>query len=472
MNNGIINFCMDFFEEKGVVFTKNNGKAIECIYNTDKYLFFPENPYVLFHKFKFKNIDIFKEISHLHTFKRLYKEKCEQDMNELLDLEDIEDADLYVNTQNLDYHKKEVKLFLEKYDILQISSPMATRKSNILEEVIIQCKNLNKSVLFITNRISLSYEIFNKFKCYNMKHYLQNNFNIGDSLIVQFDSLHKYHKDFFDVIVIDEISSLLLYASENRYTDKEDNYLRNINTFLSLKDKKIVLSDAFILLNPFKNKKIFKIYNEFREDIKVTEFTNRYTFFSTIIRESKRKKISVSANEKRILIKLQKQLEKRGIKTLLLTAETKNKKEIYDIFNTKDIDKVILFSPTLTVGVSIFNLIDIHFHYDNGSTLDVISSIQMLRRVRNVKNINYYIAGKKSFRSTNINNIKYNMNEFKILNKNGEVVGITHNGKILVRIKWMANIVKNTHKYLFRKLLKRQFKKIDKNEHKSEHFIL
>ena len=59
------------------------------------------------------------------------------------------------------------------------------------------------------------------------------------------------------------------------------------------------------------------------------------------------------------------------------------KKLIYELFNEKYHNKydVILFSPTITVGISIMNNVTHSFHYDEGKSVDTISSIQMKLRI-------------------------------------------------------------------------------------------
>ena len=66
---------------------------------------------------------------------------------------------------------------------------------------------------------------------------------------------------------------------------------------------------------------------------------------------------------------------------------------VYDLFSKKDHDKfqVVIYSPTLTVGVSNLNNVVHHFHYDSGNSCDVISSIQMIKRSRYAKYIHLYL---------------------------------------------------------------------------------
>lgn len=53
----------------------------------------------------------------------------------------------------------------------------------------------------------------------------------------------------------------------------------------------------------------------------------------------------------------------------------------------------ILFSPSITVGVSIMNNISHHFHFDNSASIDAITSIQMVKRSRLASNIHIFVEG-------------------------------------------------------------------------------
>lgn len=470
----IIYLCMSYFERHGCTFLHNAGRAVAVEFKGDnRWYWFSDSPYKLRHSDKWREWDAYSEISSLKVHKKYWQEKCQEDLDDLLDADERESYQVTVNTQDLTRHECDVERFLESYDILKLSSPMATRKSNVIDETIKQSHARGLRVLMVTNRVSLSLDIAEKYKSHDVKHYQSHMYDRGDSLVVQFDSLFYYNQDDFDVIILDEVSSLLMYMSSNNYKGKEWRYRQNIEWFLNLKDKKVLLSDAFILKHHFKGS-VLGIYNEFRENLKVTEYYCKYTFISKVVREASKGVISVSANEKGILNKIRVRLEAKGAKVLLLTAETRNKDKIYkELEQNKSIYDAILFSPTLTVGVSIFSNIYHHFHYDTSGTVSVVDSIQMTRRVRNAKNIHYYIRGRVSSRTTDMNNILNHdrgLNPFRMQNKWGESFGLTDAGKILAGIKQTRNILTNTHKYAFKRLLKYQFVEVYYNTVRGEKY--
>jgi len=473
-NEEIIKICYYYLKKIGVDFKENIGNYTICEYNNEKYKWTPNNPFKLYHKNKWEHLDFFKEISKVKTFKKAYQNKCADDLEEIFSIDDKELYNIVVDTPILGKHEKEVQHFLEKYNILKIQSAMATQKTNIIKECIKQSNAKNMKTLIITTKVSLANESYQKYKDLNFHIYNKNTYKGCSNLIVQFDSLYKYDIENFDIVIIDEITSLLLYIT-TPYKGKEDIYNININILLNLDlHSKIVLLDAFIIHNPFKGK-TFSIYNKFRENLNVIEYTDKNNFISTINRYSNSNSLSVSSNEKKFLISLKYFLEKYNKKVLLLTGDTPNKEgiiqNIQHIKSLSDIGyDVLLYSPVVTVGVSLFFNVDNHFHYDNSTSIDPVNSIQMIRRVRNAKNIHYYLQGKVSYKQSTTKKIQksYIMKYFTMQNIRGDFIGFTRSGKKLLEILKIKNIFENTHKYSFRKLTTFQFSNVILNEIKKE----
>jgi len=458
--------CIYYLKSINVTFIENVGKYTICKYNGEEYKWIRKNPYKLYHKNKWMTLDFFNEIRKIKTFKKAWQNKCSKDLENILYNDDKEIYDIHVNTPVLSYHDKEVKDFLSYYDNLVVQSPMATQKTNIIKECINQSNQKNLRTLIITTRISLAKESYMKYKDMNFKLYSDNDYQ-NENLIVQFDSLYKYDIHDFDVVIIDEITSLLLYIT-SPYPGKEDIYRKNIQILFNIQAK-IMLLDAFIIHNPFGGKSL-TIHNEFRENLKVIEYNTKRDFETTINRYSNRFPISVSSNEKRFLVKLKTFLEKYNKRVLLLTADTENKDEILQMLQNssgktlKDIGyDVLLYSPVVTVGISIFFEIEHHFHFDNSRSIDPVNSIQMIRRMRNAKVIHYFIQGKLSYKSTDkikIRNHKI-LDYFRMYNIRGDDIGITDAGKKLMEILRIKHVFENTHKYAFRELMKYQFKEVE-----------
>ena len=506
-NSKIVEFAFFFLKSQGVKFIKPEGDFTLCEFKSSYYLWSPKNPFKLYLKNKdnFEDstlsenrIDFFRELNgpknrkflrFKEKFKELWKEKCSDDLEFLLNIDDKELYQVKVNTKFLGSHSKEVNEFLnnsdKNYKILKIQSPMASKKTNIINELYRQAKMEEKSILFITNRISLAKETSKKYP--NVKLYLNGDYRYGDDLIVQFDSLWKYNIESFDIVIIDEITSLLSYIAKphsNNTRIEEFHYRDNLQKFLSLDQfiDKIVICDAFILYNPFEDNlpvsKVFGILNEYREELPITEYTDKFTFFSKIFRTFNKEFISFSSNEKRLLTKIERKLKalEPGARILNLTSETI---KIYDFELIEGLLKSydgIFYSPVITNGVSFFHE-SIHFHYDNSSSIDPINSIQMIRRLRNAKEIHFYLEGKASYKTTDIDiieqpNYSWILEWFRIYDYWNNPKELTFIGKRFSKILLINNILENTHKYSFKELLKFQFKNVILNEQKSEKFSL
>ena len=106
----------------------------KCSYKNEDYYWTLDSPYKLYSENE--NHDFYKIIKKHLKFKKAWQVLCRNEKNELFLRDDKDLYEVQVNTQDLTSHPKEVKEFLNNREILKISSPMATRKSNILEEVI------------------------------------------------------------------------------------------------------------------------------------------------------------------------------------------------------------------------------------------------------------------------------------------------------------------------------------------------
>ena len=242
-------------------------------------------------------------------------------------------------------------------------------------------------ILIITNRISVAEDFKQK---YGIKIYNKDEYSIGDSLICQFDSLWKYNIKNFDLVILDEFISLLFHARNTI-----NNSQINLAKFFASFNLKLVIADAFLtgyenkLLN--KNSNMFFLNNVYRDETKLYEYNNFNYFIQKILRKAEEGKITISSTSLSFINALFILLRKLNYRVLVLTAETPPsvKERIYQIFNDENSDDydVLLYSPTLTVGVSNLNNVDTHFHYDSSMTTDVISSLQMIKRTRKTKKI-------------------------------------------------------------------------------------
>lgn len=473
--DSIEKLCLKVFQTMGYIAIKNNTngsisfKHPSEVKSQGGYFWFSTSPYTMNHNNSLKTVNIFDTIRNLPVAKELMKQDINYD-DEFLNF----NTDTSVVTVNEKYLKITDKIqnkiddFLNnKNGLLSIRSPMGTGKSTIIKNIIEECHELDMKVLIITNRISVAQDFSKK---YNLKLYNQDEYDYGDSLVCQFDSLWKYNIKFFDIVIMDEFISLMLHSRSNL-----NNSSSNIAKFFGCFNKKMVIADAFLtgyenfLLNN-KTSNIHLIDNIYRDPTQLYDYVNYNSFVDSLVYHGEKHKITVSATSLSFIHSLQLLLTKKGKKVVTLTAETptSTKELIYKLFEEEEHDKwdVLIFSPTLTVGVSNLNNVNYHFHYDSSMSTDCISSIQMIKRTRKAKEIHMFVKEKVNYLKTKYNDIRdeYMGNIGKYIEQNylfthdqyGESK-LSDNGKKAIKIDTFKNILEFDHKKAMTWLFKYHF---------------
>lgn len=469
--------CLKVFQQMGFCAIKNNGNdSISFKHPSEKkspggYFWFESSPYTMHHGNTTKCINIFDTIRKLDIGKELMKKNI-----------DYNDEFLNFNTNNniitvdetyltlTDEIRKTIDIYLNhKNGLLSIRSPMGTGKSTIIKGIIEECHDLDMKVLIITNRISVAQDFSKK---YGLKLYNKDEYNIGDSLVVQFDSLWRYNVKFFDIVIMDEFISLMTHSRSNL-----NNSSVNISKFFGCFNKKLVIADAFLtgyenFLLSNKETNLHLIDNVYRDPTTLYSYDVENMFVDSILVHAKKNKITVSATSLNFINSLASLLRNQNLKVVTLTAETpqSTKELVYNLFEEAEHDKwdVLIYSPTLTVGVSNLNNVYYHFHYDSSSSTDVISSIQMIKRTRKSKEIHMYIKEKINYLKTSYNDIRdeymgnigrniehnylFDMDEY------GEA-RLSEIGKKAIKIDTFKNILEFDHKKAMMWLLKYHFRK-------------
>lgn len=484
--NSLEEYCLSIFTKLGFSANSTNTNGSLSFSHPSEvkskggFFWYQDSPFIMHHPNSLRSINIFDTVKNSEEGKKfLVKEINYQ--SELGLPEHFRYTETHhFNEQFCSVNGKEeiIRDFLHKRNgVLSIESPMGSGKSNIIEDVIDRCLQEDKKVIIITNRISVAEDYYSKYAKFDLKLYNKDKYNIGDSLIVQFDSLNRYSMKFFDVIIIDEFMSLILHA-RNNITENNTNIVKLFGTF----NKKLVIADAFLtgyeqhLLQKKDNAILLR--NEYKDDADLFLYNNKAFFISEVIKKAKAlnkdtsEKLSISCTSLNMIHALRYSLEKFGISVITLTSETPDitKRIIYDIFKEPKHDKfqVVIFSPTLTVGVSNLNNVVHHFHYDGGMSADVISSIQMIKRSRNAKNIHLFLKEKVNYINTTFESIKdyYLMSTGKMAHDsfmfemdNYGDLSLSENGKKALRIDTFSNLLTFDYKKAFLFLLKKQFKK-------------
>jgi len=456
-------YCLEIFKNMGFEAIKpNDNGSISFKHPTEEkttggYFWFETSPYTMHHNNSLRTINIFDAVRKTDAGKELMK--VELDYNDAFLNFDTNTTIIQADEKYLKIEGKEkyIKEFLEnKNGLFSIKSPMGTAKSTIINYIIEEAHELDQRVLIITNRRSVAADFSKK---YSIKLYNKDMYNPGDSLIVQFDSLWKYDIRQFDLVIMDEFISLMMHSRNNL-----GNSSLNIAKFFGAFNKKLVIADAFLtgyenfLLNN-KTSNIFQLNNTWRDKTILNSYENKNYFIRELIKTAQTEKITVSGTSLIFLESTKLLLEKKGLKVVLLTADTpeSTKELIYNLFEKEEHNKwdVFMYSPTLTVGVSNLNNVYQHFHFDSSKSTDVISSIQMIKRTRKARTIHMYITpGTKylkvtynSVRDEYMNNMGRNIDQNYLFDIDDYgTAKLSTIGRNAVKIDTFKNILEFNHK--------------------------
>ena len=467
--------CLRAFMSMGFEAMKSNGNCIVFKHPSETktpggYFWFKDSPYVMRHFNESKSVNIFAQIMKLPEVKNILQKDI--DYNDKLLNFNVNTNVITVNERFLTLSpevENAIQTFLTQNDgLFAIRSPMGTAKSVIIENIIQQALEQDFRVLVCANRISVAEDFREKF---NLKLYNKDKYKLNDSFIVQYDSLWHYNIKNFDLVILDEFVSLLLHSRNNL-----NDTCQNLAKFFASFNKKLVISDAFLtgyenFLLQNKKDNLWLIDNQYRDDTKLFEYSDYNFFIQKILKVCRKHKATVSCTSLGVLYGLKLILEKYNVRVVTLTAETPQvtKHLVYECFKDSENDKfdVLLYSPTLTVGVSNLNNIDYHFHYDSSSSCDVVSSIQMIKRTRKAKEIHFYIKNRLKYLKTTYREIKddyianlgntIDYNYLFEMNDYGEP-RLSKIGKKAIQIDLLSNILESNHKNAFLFLLQYQFK--------------
>ena len=490
-NNEVIDECISIFSNLGYSPIRNslhedgaiNFRHPSEVKSIGSFFWFSTQPLVMNHPNKDRTISIFNLLKETDVGKKWLKNKTKEEQKHQLIKDNVHKYKQYiqVNERYLDFKDKRKSAIIDDFlssekDVLKIKSAMGTAKSNGIELCIKKAHARKERVLLISNRVSVAQDFAEK---YDMMWYKDKDaWKQNQSLVVQFDSLHRFDIDKFDVVILDEFISLLFHHRSNLTTNSNINIVK---FKILMRSKRTLIADAFLTGFEdifFDKRDVLMIDNSYRDEIELFEYKNKEFFAENLIEASKNLKegkyLSASFTSNNTMKAINLKLKEAGVKVIMLNAETPDytRDIIYDKFKKVNHSgyKVILYSPTLTVGVSNLNDIDKHFHYDSGMSTDVISSLQMIKRSRKAKEIHYFLEERQfyydtdvksinSLAETNINNY-YNNKDATLLvdvDYNTGKLKLTRLGKYVNKIESFFNVTKNNHANAFKILLSHQF---------------
>lgn len=381
------------------------------------------------------------------------------------------------NNKNLnDYDFKDKKILL-------VHSNVKTGKTKKLKEFLDNNDDI-KFVIIISFRILFSIELNSKFK--GFKNYLEIKNNkdfsllITNKIIIQLDSIHKLIIDEIpDLLVLDEVESIL-----SQFTSPYIKHIKLVfEVFLNLLkiSKNIICMDANVtertvnlLNNIFNLDNVLYHYNTFStinndKYFIMIDFNIFMTFVNRSLDENHNIIIPVNSLKKGKIIKKYIEQNHKNIKIKIYSSETDDFSKQKDL---KDVNKnwmeynIIIYTPTITAGISFENKhFDKLFGCFTNTSCDIYTVYQMLYRVRNLKLNEVYILfnvlndSDKEVSITRkelVEEIEYSFNYLKeglldykiIFDINMKRTKIIHNEKDVFYNLWIDNkLIKNSSYY-------------------------
>lgn len=491
-NNTIVDKAMEIFYSLGFKTdnTINGNNSINFNHPNEKkskngYFWFASNPFIMNHHNKQKSVSIFNIIKDTDEGKEFLRNKTKEDQrSQLIQSHNIFNYEEYimVNERYLDFEDKQKIDIIYNFmnsdkGLLKIKSAMGSAKSSGVELIIKEANKRNEKVILVSNRVSVAEDFSQKYNLMLYKH--PNSHLHKGSIVVQYDSLHRFDLSIYDIVVFDEFVSLILHHRANLTDNANINAVKfNILT----KNKRVVVADAFLTGYEdifFKNKKIYAILNEYKDDVVLYEYKNKEFFISSLLKTANdlglNEHISCSFTSLNVMRVVEKELIDMGIRVISLSSETSQltRDLIYSKFKEESHNsfQVILFTPTLTVGVSNLNNIVSHFHYDSSMSTDVVSSLQMIKRSRTAREIHFYISERQFYYDTSYDSLnsiaEKNINSYYNKKDKTLLVDVDYNtgnlvltplAKYINTIEVFYNILENNHANAFKILLDYQFK--------------
>lgn len=290
----------------------------------------------------------------------------------------------------------------ESIKALCIKSPCNTGKTKLLGKVINEFKI--QKVLFISYRRSLSKEFTNIFDNINLKSYLNNDF-CSDKLVCQIESLYKLIRYWstsnnnqvlsYDLVILDEVESILNHYSSSTIIDKENTY--NIMCNIIKSSKKIIAFDSDYsgrshdYIHSFGN--VITLENTINKDPKHFIFMGDESEF--------KKRIETDLKHKKNIVLASMSLNKaneyykifnKSYKTVIYTS--KNSNELNKISNVNKVwvkYQLIIYTSVVESGID-FNV----KHFDKLYAILSLKStsprglLQMISRIRHINDNNIY----------------------------------------------------------------------------------
>jgi hypothetical protein len=280
-----------------------------------------------------------------------------------------------------------------------LASQMGTGKSQILQQL--SCLQPQTTVLIVSMRRLLSESLFKRLEpdVPLLQHYISAGTAAATAprLVIQLDSMRRLVRgnqvNKYDVVVLEEIRSLLAHLSSSTLADKR-RAVSSIFTFIVSKARLLLALDAdmdecaYHFLRSVRSDSVWSIYRNIATPCARTHlvYKNEVTWHNYLLHTLQRgDNVYMASNSKKRINGWAKQAVDRGISHRAYTSNTpqRDKLEVSQC-NTTWLDyQLVMFSPVISAGL---DMSQEHFHLGTGwfsnSSAVPRECLQQLGRVR------------------------------------------------------------------------------------------
>lgn len=419
--------CKTIFKNLGFILVDINANgSIKYTKDSEDYIWYPNNPYIMNHTESYMSVNIWKEaIKYEPTF----------DITPYIDYK----ADIVVDRNFTEIESELdsiVESFLFKHNgALTLRAPMGSGKTTFIDRIIESALERDFKIAIITNRVTLAEDYKRKYKKFlyykdytdaikakntkdsngisgeeairliqnydssnNVNNAINsnntsnsnntndasnsnntnntNNTNSGSktkkpkivrskgkSLICQYDSFSYFDLDDYDLIILDEFVSLLMHT-RSALNSKTENLIK----FYTALNKKVVVADAFLSK--------YIVDNMFTKSLNVVSYTKNNTelyscndsnTFYTLIKNAldSNKKITISTTSIKVVHIVEEMCKKLNKKIVVFNKEidSVSKDIIYDKIRSKEAPDCDVFIYTPVLTVGVNILNDVDVHF-------------------------------------------------------------------------------------------------------------
>lgn len=325
---------------------------------------------------------------------------------------------------------KTIKNYLRNNNkCLIIKSVYNTGKTSLLKEI----ENSFERVLFVSYRVTLTYDLSGNFSSFHNYKNKTVNVNDVDKLIIQYDSLIKLHNLNYDLIILDEIESLINHMSAS--TIKEQKKLFDIFYSILHNGKKIIMLDGAI-----SNKTKRLALNLDNKTVMINNLCikDKRHFIFTKNEDKVKQLIQTDLNNNQnicIVCQSAETVEELAeiFKYKIINGEEKDIKRIWYTRMSSDHDKadlvdvkgvwvnyqLVIYNGTIESGLN-FDIehFDKIYMFLKGNLCSQDGVFQQLSRIRKLKESTIYVHCDKNLRFTDEKTRKTNINEIILYYKN------------------------------------------------------